>query len=77
MRNKMIMEALENIIQKISSALSEIESHFPELQAFLDEQPMTLGNSPGDTMEEADLQSYLNSLEQLLQQYKKTHSHSA
>ena len=68
------MEAVDHIIQKISSLLSEIEFHYPELQAFLDEQPTTLGTTTGDALEGADFQYYLQSLEQLLQQYKKTHS---
>lgn len=58
-------------LQDIQKLLLRIETDYPELYTFLDEDPLTLQKSEGDTVSEKDLKEYLESLKQKLIHYRE------
>ena len=61
------MDTTQQILTKISTITREIEDHHPELINHLDETRSTLPNNSGQaTLDNKDLQNYLEQLESLL-----------
>lgn len=60
---------LENNIQKL---LLRIETEYPELYAFLDEDPISLKGTDSNVSAK-DLKNYLESLKQKLEHYRMMH----
>tara|TARA_R110002012_G_scaffold39330_8_gene108849 strand:+ start:3838 stop:4017 length:180 start_codon:yes stop_codon:yes gene_type:complete len=50
-----------------------MESQYPELYQFLDENPITLPLLPHPEMNKEVMESYLQSLQELLDHHVKTH----
>lgn len=67
------MELSQRLLADITQVTRDIEEHYPELQKYLDENPLTLPD--GDTKEvEMDndaLREYLDSLRELIRKYKE------
>ncbi len=52
---------------------SEMESRYPELYKYINETPLSLGNSTEKEISVMDLESYLNTLKEQLKDFMKTH----
>lgn len=63
----------EDILIRITTLTSKIETEYPELYRFLEENPMTLPTRAKPEVHKKELQDYLESLEQLLSKHIKTH----
>lgn len=69
------MELSQSILAEITQFTRDIEDNYPELQKYLDENPMTLpeGDNSEAEMDNEALKEYLNSLKELVKKYKKEH----
>jgi len=70
------MELSQKILAEISQITRDIEDNYPELQKYLDENPLTLSdddNNSEASMNNQDLQEYLESLKELVRKYKEEH----
>jgi hypothetical protein len=67
------MKDLYNILQEITQLTSNIETNYPELYRFLDENPLTLPVSKHPHLDKEVMQEYLESLKQLLKHHLETH----
>ena len=68
------MNSLEYLIIQINELTSLIETNYPELYRFLEEQPLTLPTSAPEKIDEKLLSNYLESLNQLLKHHVVTHN---
>ena len=62
-----------SLLTKITQLTSNIESNYPELYRFLDENPLTIPNVSNPTIDQATLLSYFESLKQMLKHHLETH----
>ncbi len=67
------MKDLRYLLTEISELTSAIESDYPELYQFLDENPMTLPTIPHPEVNRKVMEDYLQSLRQLLEHHLQTH----
>ncbi len=67
------MNTSKNLIAKINELITNIETNYPEIYHFIEEQPITVPSSDHFETNEKALQDYLNSLSELLQHHKETH----
>ncbi|MCK7589496.1 hypothetical protein M0G43_02810 [Subsaxibacter sp. CAU 1640] len=70
------MELSQKILAEISQITRDIEDNYPELQKYLDENPLTLSddhNNSETSMNNEDLKEYLESLKELVRKYKEEH----
>ena len=67
------MKNLRHTLAQITQLTSEIESKYPELYQFLEEDPITLPIEAHPEVNKKALQSYLESLQQLLKHHLQTH----
>ena len=66
------MDAIQDLLTKISVKTREIEEDYPELQKYLDEQRITLPKDNNEThIDKQSLEDYLNSLQSLIDNYEK------
>lgn len=68
------MKTKQELLEAISDLTFTIESTYPELYRFLDESPETIPSVEHPNLSPETLANYLSGLQQLLKQYKKTHS---
>ena len=62
------MDTTQQILTKIAALTREIEDYHPELIKYLDETRSTLPNNSGQaTLDNKDLQNYLEQLQSLLE----------
>lgn len=61
------------ILTEISKLTSKIETDYPELYRFLDENPTTLPSRAHPKVDSNELKDYLQSLRQLIEKHLKTH----
>jgi hypothetical protein len=66
------MNNLQNTLTEISQLTNNIETNYPELYNFLDENPMTIPSESNPTIDKKILQDYLNSLKELLKHHIET-----
>ena len=67
------MDKLHKLLRDITLLTTNIETNFPELYHFLNEDPITI---PVDNQPDIDveiLQNYLESLQELLRHHLETH----
>jgi hypothetical protein len=62
-----------SVIQEIEDLLVRIESDYPEVYIYLDEDPTTLHGSFSESVTESDLIDYRESLREKLRQFKAMH----
>ncbi|MEQ8477180.1 hypothetical protein [Fulvivirga sp.] len=62
------------LVQDIQKLLLKIETEFPELYAYLDEDPIALKGSLANTVTSNDLKDYLELLKQKLEHYKENYN---
>lgn len=67
------MNNLQRILSKITQLTKTIETNYPELYQFLDENPMTIPLESHPNIDKEVLQGYLESLNQLLKHHVETH----
>lgn len=63
------MKDKEHLISEISLLTARIETDYPGLYQFLDENPVTLPVSPHPEMDAKILESYLNDLKAIVKHY--------
>ncbi|GAA4273393.1 hypothetical protein U6A24_19515 [Aquimarina gracilis] len=71
------METSKNLISEITKITTNIETNYPELYKFIEEQPITIPSSNNPKTDEQNLRDYLDSLKQLLQHHLDTHNNKA
>jgi len=69
-----VMNDLRQVFLEITQLTSIIETHYPELYQFLDENPMTIPASNRAHIDKAVMQEYLETLKQLLKHHQETHT---
>lgn len=70
------MKLSQQLLTEISQTTRDIEDNYPELQKYLDENPLTLSddnNNTDSSMDDKDLKEYLESLKELIRKYKQDH----
>ena len=67
------MENTKDLITKINILTTKIETEYPGLYTFIDEQPITIPALDHPDADSKALKDYLQSLEQLLQHHLETH----
>jgi hypothetical protein len=67
------MKKLNALLTEISELTNKIETNYPELYRFLDENPLTLPITPHPKVDKEALEDYLQSLRQLVQHRTETH----
>ncbi len=67
------MNTPKKLISEITEITTNIETNYPELYKFIEEQPITIPVSNHPETDEKTLQDYLDSLKQLLNHHLETH----
>ncbi len=67
------MNESTSLLRQITELTSTIETQYPELYRFLEEEPLTLPTEAHPEMDKKALQDYLESLQQLLTHHLQTH----
>lgn len=67
------MENIQKLLLKISEVTRDLETNYPEVYEFLDENPITIPNQEDPKIGAKELQNYLDSLNDLIQKYKEEH----
>lgn len=68
------MKKSQELLKEITDLTYVIETKYPGLYQFLDENPITIPESENLKVNTGALQNYLTSLEELLETYRKTHN---
>lgn len=68
----MKMENLQKLLSEITQLTKKIETDYPELYKYLDEDPMTVPAQSNPDINKKVLQKYLESLRQLLKHHIET-----
>ncbi len=66
------MNNLQNTLKEISQLTITIETDYPELYKYLDENPMTIPSEANPSIDKKILQEYLESLRQLVKNHIET-----
>jgi len=66
------MNTLQTLLAEISQLTKTIETNYPELYQFLDENPMTISSESNSSINNNILLEYLESLKQLLKHHLET-----
>ena len=67
------MKNLLEIENEIMALTFKIETDYPELYCFLDENPLTIPSKSHPDIDKEAIQNYLESLKQLLKHHLETH----
>lgn len=69
------MNMSQKILTEIATVTRDIEENYPELQKYLDETRSTLpeGSNDSASLDEEDLNNYLNELKAIRDKYKEEH----
>ena len=63
------MQRLQVILQEITQLTSNMETNYPEIYRYLDEDPLTISTIEGDRPDLAVFEQYLNTLKTKLKTY--------
>jgi len=66
------MNILQSLLAEISQLTKTIETNYPELYQFLDENPMTIPSESNPSIDKKILLEYLESLKLLLKHHLET-----
>ena len=64
------MKTTQQLLAEISELTRDIETNYPEVYKHLDENPLTIPNDPHPEVNNQALENYLESLRNLIKQYK-------
>ena len=64
---------MQALIQQIADITRLIETDYPELYQFLDENPITLPRAKHPKVDDEAMQEYLRSLKLLLENHRRSH----
>ncbi len=67
------MQSLHQLMQEIIQITTEIETSYPELYKYLEETPLTIGESNMQPISTNDLLKYLETLKEQLRHHVETH----
>lgn len=67
------MDSKLRILAEIMEVTINIETDYPELYRFLEEDPITIPATASPDMDRKTLEEYLESLRQLLKHHRETH----
>ncbi|WP_338732293.1 hypothetical protein [Mangrovimonas cancribranchiae] len=67
------MKTTQDLLQEISTLTRDIESNYPELYKYLDENPITIPNMEHPNIDNKALEDYLSSLKALVKKYQEEH----
>ncbi|MFD1553364.1 hypothetical protein DNU06_06780 [Putridiphycobacter roseus] len=67
------MNKLNKILTEVSQLTLNIESNYPELYRFIDENPMTIPTSSHPDIDKEAMEDYLKSLKSILKHHIETH----
>lgn len=67
------MENLKALLAEIAQLTSTMETDYPELYRFLDENPMTLPIKEHPKMDKKVMEEYLEDLKELIKRHVQTH----
>ncbi|MBT8180662.1 MAG: hypothetical protein KJO53_03640 [Eudoraea sp.] len=70
------MKKLHSVLKEIMEITTTMETEYPELYQFLEEDPMTIPTSGHPNVDEAALREYLKSLKGMLQHHRSTRKKS-
>lgn len=66
------MKTVKKLLTEISDLIVEIETYYPDLYQYLDENPVTIPNVAHPKIEAKELEDYLNTLKDLLKKHKNS-----
>lgn len=66
------MKTVKKLLTEISDLIVEIETHYPDVYKYLDENPITIPNMEHPKIDAQELNDYLESLRDLLKKYKNS-----
>jgi hypothetical protein len=64
------MKTVKKLLTEISDLIVEIETYYPDLYQYLDENPVTIPNVAHPKIEAKELEDYLNTLKDLMKKHK-------
>jgi hypothetical protein len=67
------MENLKKLLTEVTQLTTNIETNYPELYRFLDENPLTIPAVNHPHIDKQIMEEYLNSLKQLIKHHLETH----
>lgn len=67
------MKNLKNIVSEINELTTNIETNYPELYTFLNENPLTIPSTNHPQVNKDEMEMYLLSLKNLLMHHLETH----
>lgn len=67
------MKTLHQLMVEITQLTSNMETNYPELYKFLDENPITIPSETHPTIDKDTLINYLETLKQLLKNHVESH----
>lgn len=67
------MKKLKTLLEEITWLTNNIETNYPELYIYLDENPMTIPTNSHPHVDKEVMEEYLESLKQLLKHHLQTH----
>ncbi|MCJ7467737.1 MAG: hypothetical protein MUO53_13705 [Maribacter sp.] len=71
------MKSIQDILMEVTQLTNTIETKYPELYQFLDENPVTIPDVENPEIDKEIMLKYLGDLKQMLKQYAKTHKKDA
>jgi hypothetical protein len=66
------MKTVKKLLTEISDLIVEIETYYPDLYQYLDENPITIPNMEHPKIGAQELNDYLESLRDLLEKHKNS-----
>ena len=65
------MKTVKALLTDISELIRDIETNYPELYQYLDENPVTIPNLEHPKVTTEELENYLDTLKDLLEKFKQ------
>ncbi|WP_250433587.1 hypothetical protein [Hanstruepera flava] len=67
------MKNVQELLTEITQVTRDIETNYPEVYQYLDENPVTIPNMEHPKVDASELEDYLESLKDLIKKYKEEH----
>lgn len=65
------MKNVQDLLTEIARVTRDIETNYPEIYKYLDENPITIPNMEHPKVNKTELEDYLESLKQLISKHQK------